>query len=58
MKNLTVDDERDVKTIFRQKFRKEIKSNELQLDFAFSGNDAMEILCKKSLRSCLWFFRY
>ena len=44
MKILFVDDERDVEALFRQKFRKEIKSGELELSFAFSGDEALEIL--------------
>jgi len=37
MKLLVVDDEKDVKTLFEQRFRKEIKADELQFDFAFAG---------------------
>jgi CheY-like chemotaxis protein len=44
MKILVVDDERDVETLFRQKFRKEIKGGKLELAFAFSGKEALEIL--------------
>lgn len=44
MKILFVDDERDVEALFRQKFRKEIKSGELELSFAFSGDDALNLL--------------
>ncbi|MCZ8157887.1 MAG: response regulator [Leptospira sp.] len=44
MKILIVDDERDVEDLFRQKLRKEIKSGQLELVFAFSGQDALEIL--------------
>lgn len=44
MKILIVDDERDVETLFRQKFRKEIRSNKLELEFAFSGQDALDLL--------------
>lgn len=32
--------------LFRQKFRKEIKNNELELVFAFSGNEALDTLKK------------
>jgi len=41
MKILVVDDEKDVQTLFEQRFRKEIKAGELQFDFAFSGEDAL-----------------
>lgn len=44
MKILIVDDERDVEMLFRQKFRKEIRAHEIELAFAFSGNEALEIL--------------
>ncbi len=44
MKILIVDDERDVETLFRQKFRKEIRNNKLELTFAFSGQEALDIL--------------
>jgi DNA-binding NtrC family response regulator len=44
MKILVVDDERDVEDLFRQKFRKEIRNEGLELVFAFSGKEALEIL--------------
>lgn len=44
MKILVVDDERDVEDLFRQKFRKEIRTQGLELVFAFSGKEALEIL--------------
>jgi len=44
MKILVVDDETDVQTLFQQKFRREIKSGELQFDFAFSGEEAISYL--------------
>jgi CheY-like chemotaxis protein len=44
MKFLVVDDERDVEMLFRQKFRKEVRSGLIELVFAFSGNEAIEIL--------------
>ncbi len=44
MKILIVDDEKDVEMLFRQKFRKEIKSGEIDMVFAFSGNEALQIL--------------
>lgn len=43
-KILIVDDEQDVELLFRQKFRKEIKSGALELCFAFSGDEALGIL--------------
>jgi DNA-binding NtrC family response regulator len=44
MKILFVDDERDVEDLFRQKFRKEIRSGQVELAFAFSGQEALDIL--------------
>ena len=44
MKVLVVDDERDVQGLFEQRFRKEIRSGEMQLMFAFSGEEALEYL--------------
>ena len=44
MKLLVVDDERDVEMLFRQKFRKETRSGLLELKFAFSGQEAIDIL--------------
>ncbi len=44
MKFLVVDDERDVELLFRQKFRKEIRNGDIELLFAFSGQEALTIL--------------
>ena len=44
MKILVVDDEQDVKTLFLQRFRKEIRKDELEFVFAFSGEEALEVL--------------
>jgi len=44
MKILVVDDERDVQLLFQQRFRKEIKSGALHFVFAFSGEDALNIM--------------
>jgi len=44
MKILVVDDEMDVKTLFQQRFRKEIKNNEIELEFAFSGEEALSFM--------------
>jgi len=46
MKILVVDDEQDVKTLFEQRFRKEIKSGQVEFVFAFSGEDALVQLNK------------
>lgn len=44
MNILVVDDETDVQTLFEQRFRKEIRSNELNFAFAFSGEQALAYL--------------
>lgn len=44
MKILVVDDERDIQTLFEQRFRKEIRNGEFSFDFAFSGEDALKYL--------------
>ncbi len=41
MKILVVDDEQDIKTLFEQRFRKEIKSGQVEFIFSFSGEDAL-----------------
>ena len=41
MKILVVDDEMDVKILFEQRFRREIKSGEMEFAFAFSGEEAL-----------------
>ena len=44
MKILVVDDETDVQSLFEQRFRKEIRSKQVELVFAFSGEDAIKYL--------------
>ncbi len=44
IKVLIVDDERDVKELFLQRFRREIKEGLLMLHFAFSAEEALEFL--------------
>ena len=44
MKILVVDDERDIQTLFEQRFRKEIKNGEFSFHFAFSGEEALKYL--------------
>jgi two-component system, chemotaxis family, chemotaxis protein CheY len=44
MKILVVDDERDIKILFEQRFRREIKNGEFIFDFAFSGEEALEYM--------------
>jgi len=44
MKILVVDDEKDVQILFEQRFRKEIRTNEMEFVFAFSGEEALAYL--------------
>jgi CheY-like chemotaxis protein len=44
MKILVVDDETDVRILFEQRFRKEIKNNEMEFAFAYSGEEAIRYL--------------
>lgn len=53
---LIVDDERDVEILFRQKFRKETRGNDLELVFAFSGEEALEILRETDPPSVVYVF--
>ena len=56
MKFLVVDDEKDVEMLFRQKFRKEIRSKQLELVFAFSGEEALELLKSKTPPDVMYIF--
>ena len=44
MKILVVDDEKDVQLLFQQRFRKEIRTGVLNFVFAFSGEEALNIM--------------
>ena len=44
MKILVVDDERDIQLLFQQRFRKEIRNNEYDFVFTFSGEEALQYL--------------
>ena len=44
MKILVVDDEHDVELLFQQVFFKEIHKGLLELDFAFSGEEALSVM--------------
>jgi len=44
MKILVVDDEKDVQTLFEQRFRKEVRNNEFSFGFANSGEEALNYL--------------
>ena len=46
MKILVVDDEKDIKVLFEQRFRKEIREKTIEFAFAFSGEEALECIEK------------
>lgn len=46
MKILVVDDEKDIQPLFQQRFRREIKSGEMEFVFAYSGEEALICLAK------------
>ncbi len=56
MKFLVVDDERDVEMLFKQKFRKEIRSGLIELEFAFSGKEALDMLKKQAPPEVMYIF--
>ena len=56
MKFLIVDDEKDVELLFRQKFRKELKSGKITFEFAFSGNEALQFLRSKQPPEVMYIF--
>nr|MBI1229226.1 response regulator [Cytophagales bacterium] len=56
MKILIVDDEKDVEILFLQKFRKEIKSGLLELVFAFSGQEALDLLNRSNPPEVVYVF--
>lgn len=41
---MVVDDEQDIKLLFKQKFRKEIRQKKIDFSFAFSAEDALSSL--------------
>ena len=44
MKILVVDDERDIQSLFEQRFRKEIRTGDMVFVFAFSAEEALKYL--------------
>lgn len=44
MKVMVVDDEKDVQFLFQQKFRKEIRTGQVNFHFAFSGEEGLEYI--------------
>ena len=56
MRILVVDDEKDVEILFRQKFRKEVRNKSLELVFAFSGQEALDMLEKSDPPKVVYIF--
>jgi CheY-like chemotaxis protein len=56
MRFLVVDDEKDVEMLFRQKFRKELRSGLIEMEFALSGQDALEILRSRKPPDVMYVF--
>ena len=46
MKILVVDDEQDIKILFEQRFRKEIRNGDFEFAFANSGEEALTYMHK------------
>ena len=44
IKMLVVDDEPDVEALFTQRFRKEVRDQQVRIHFAFSGEQALQYL--------------
>ncbi|MBW4584560.1 MAG: response regulator [Aetokthonos hydrillicola CCALA 1050] len=49
---MVVDDEQDVQFLFKQKFRRELKQNQITLDFVLSAQEALEFL-RNQLANCV-----
>jgi CheY-like chemotaxis protein len=49
MKIVVVDDERDVQALFEQRFRRETREQLIELQFAFSGEAALELLSERGI---------
>ena len=56
MKFLVVDDEQDVEMLFRQRFRKEVRQGLVEMEFAFSGEEALNLLQSKEPHRMLYTF--
>jgi two-component system chemotaxis response regulator CheY len=53
MKILVVDDEVDVRSLFEQRFRREIREKEMVFAFAHSGQEALDYLSGRNRESIL-----
>lgn len=50
MQILVVDDEKDVRELFLQRFRKERRNGDLEMHFAFSAEEALNLLEKTNAK--------
>ena len=50
---LVVDDETDVEDLFRQQFRRDLRAERFQMDFAFSAADALARIANSSAASLI-----
>jgi CheY-like chemotaxis protein len=48
---LVVDDEPDVEVLFRQQFRRDLRSGRFTMDFAQSADNALQLICDASAAS-------
>ena len=53
---LVVDDEPDVAELFRQQFRRELRSGRFKMDFALSASEALERVAVASEASLIFIF--
>lgn len=53
IKILVVDDEADVRPLFLQRFRKELRAHDLEFDFALSGEEALDFMNKENSKIVL-----
>jgi DNA-binding NtrC family response regulator len=53
---LVVDDEPDVADLFRQQFRRELRSGRFKMDFALSASEALERVAVASEASLIFIF--
>jgi len=49
MKVMVVDDEHDIKPLFEQQFKRELRSGAIEFQFVYSGEDALQ--CLKDFRA-------
>src|ERR1700691_1089953 len=53
---LVVDDERDVADLFRQQFRRELRSGRFKMDFALSASEALECVAVAEETNLIFIF--